>query len=119
MQNVCVRFLNNSWKNIKKIVQEWHLTSRRIGMQGGQICSTWTLNKWFSGMSQETYLTCLIFSQVSVNVSISMSLSMSPIESRIIIGNESWINFNEPERKLVSMVWKKKEEEAPRKFKNE
>ncbi len=37
---------------------------------------------------------------------------------RIITIDESWIYFYKPERKLASMIWKKIEEEALRKFKN-
>ncbi len=38
---------------------------------------------------------------------------------QIITSDESRIHFHEPERKSTSMAWKNKEEEVPRKFKNE
>ncbi len=37
---------------------------------------------------------------------------------RIIIGDESWINFYEPKRKSTSMAWKKRERSFKKKFKN-
>lgn len=37
--------------------------------------------------------------------------------SRIVTGDESWVHYWTPETKQASMVWKKTEEEALRKFK--
>ncbi len=54
----------------------------------------------------------------STRLPYSVQESRNDLPEQIITTDESWIHFYKPERKSGSMVWKKKEKEAPTKFKN-